>query len=151
FIGALQVLASWVAFHLAPSLAKWLQFALQHLGGAAAGREASLRGLDAHWPYAPLSLLLFGVLFRYSWVTGLHAAEHQVVHAIEMGDDLTPEAVRRKPRIHPRCGTNLMTAFGTFMLLRSLGDGWDVIAFPVVLLTWRIFGGFLQQHVTTRT
>src|SRR5262249_39429583 len=36
-------------------------------------------------------------------------------------------------------------------LLRSLGDGWDVIAFPVVLLTWRIFGGFLQQHVTTRT
>jgi uncharacterized protein YqhQ len=83
-------------------------------------------------------------------VTGFHAAEHQVVHAIEKGDVLTPEAVRRMPRVHPRCGTNLLAAVGIYMLIRSLGEGWDIIGFLVVPFTWRLWGGFLQQHVTTR-
>jgi uncharacterized protein YqhQ len=62
--------------------------------------------------YATFSLLLFALLFRLSWVTGYHAAEHQVVHTIEQGDDLRPEVVVAKPRVHPRCGSNLMAGFG---------------------------------------
>ncbi len=35
-----------------------------------------------------------------------------VVHAIEEGEDLTLEKVRPMPRVHPRCGTNLVALFG---------------------------------------
>ena len=86
-------------------------------------------------------------MFRFSWVTGYHAAEHQVVHAIEQGEDLRPEVVRAKPRVHPRCGTNLMAAFGIFMILERWAGP---LAFVVALITWRFFGSLLQQYVTTR-
>ena len=80
-------------------------------------------------------------------MTGYHAAEHQVVHAIEQGDDLRAEVVRTKPRVHPRCGTNLMAAFGMFMIL----DRWaGSLAFIGALVSWRFFGSFLQQYITTR-
>jgi CBS domain-containing protein len=150
FIGLLQILASWCAFRLSPAVAGATQAVLGRLGSDGPQNGVAWSGGDPHWPYGLLSILLFGLLFRLTWVTGLHAAEHQVVHAIETGDELTAESVRRKPRVHPRCGTNLLAAFGTFMLLRGLGEGWDILAFPFVLLTWRIFGGVLQQHVTTR-
>src|SRR5262249_55949429 len=74
-------------------------------------------------------------------------AEHQVVHTIEQGDDLKPEVVRTKSRVHPRCGTNLMAAFGIFMILERWGGP---LAFVGALLTWRFFGSLLQLYVTTR-
>jgi hypothetical protein len=84
-------------------------------------------------------------------VTGYHAAEHQVVHAIEQGDDLTPEAVRAKPRVHPRCGTNLMAAFILFMVLHGgLPSELSWLAFPTALIAWRAFGSLLQHYITTK-
>jgi CBS domain-containing protein len=150
YIGLLQLIASWCAFKLTPGMAHGLQGVVASLGRQFPGVGFSLLTQDPSWPYAVLLPVFFGVLFRFSWVTGLHAAEHQVVHAIERGDVLTPEAVRRMPRVHPRCGTNLLAAFGIYMLIRSFGEGWDVIGFMVVPFTWRLWGGFLQQHVTTR-
>jgi CBS domain-containing protein len=97
---------------------------------------------------------LFALFFRLSWITGYHAAEHQVVHAMEAGDDLKPEVVLRKPRVHPRCGTNLVTA----VLIMSFfwGQRWSLygyemlVAMLVTLVFWRRVGGWLQQYVTTR-
>jgi len=101
-----------------------------------------------------LPFILFGLLFRVSWVTGYHAAEHQVVHAIEAGDDLRPEVIARKPRVHPRCGTNLVAAvmiMSTFWYHRyaELDSVWPLLAMLTTALFWRRFGGFLQQYVTT--
>src|SRR5947207_7296260 len=66
--------------------------------------------------------LLFAFSFRLTRVSRFHAAEHQVVHAIEAGDDLSPAAVQSKPRVHPRCGTNLVVAL---LLISGLWNwGW---------------------------
>jgi uncharacterized protein YqhQ len=37
-----------------------------------------------------------------------HGAEHMTIHALERGDPLTPENVRRYPTAHPRCGTEFL-------------------------------------------
>ena len=41
-------------------------------------------------------------------VLGYHGAEHKAIHALEAGAPLTPEAVNRFPRLHPRCGTSFL-------------------------------------------
>ena len=37
-----------------------------------------------------------------------HGAEHMTIHALEAGDPLVPEAVRKYPTAHPRCGTEFL-------------------------------------------
>jgi uncharacterized protein YqhQ len=37
-----------------------------------------------------------------------HGAEHMTIHALEAGDPLLPERVRRYPTAHPRCGTEFL-------------------------------------------
>jgi uncharacterized protein YqhQ len=37
-----------------------------------------------------------------------HGAEHMTIHALEAGDPLSVEAVRRYPTAHPRCGTEFL-------------------------------------------
>jgi len=109
-----------------------------------------------------LQLAIFFVILRLAPLTGTHAAEHMVVHAIEEGDELTPEQVATKPRIHPRCGTNLMAlvfialAGGSVILsLESyLGSIGTVTALGllliVVYLTWRGVGAGIQRFLTTK-
>ena len=54
-------------------------------------------------------------------VYGYHGAEHMTIHAFEAGVGLTPEAVERYPREHPRCGTAfLLTVAVLSVLLFSL-------------------------------
>lgn len=107
-----------------------------------------------------LSVLFYGVLLRLSWVAGYHAAEHQVVHAVERCADLRAETVSQMPRVHPRCGTNLVAAIllmtiGVEMIL-SLQEsarmdlGGVLTPMVATFLLWKRVGGWLQQHVTTR-
>src|SRR6185436_11493151 len=37
-----------------------------------------------------------------------HGAEHMTIHALEAGDPLTTDAVRKYPTAHPRCGTEFL-------------------------------------------
>jgi uncharacterized protein YqhQ len=37
-----------------------------------------------------------------------HGAEHMTIHALEAGDPLTVDAVRKYPTAHPRCGTEFL-------------------------------------------
>jgi hypothetical protein len=100
-----------------------------------------------------LALFLFGM--RILPLSGIHAAEHKVVHAIEQGEDLEPAIVARMPRIHPRCGTNL--AAGAMVFMGLLGWEWTdslelrmLVAFLATLAVWRPLGSFLQQYATTK-
>jgi CBS domain-containing protein len=106
-----------------------------------------------------LSLPLFLLLMRFLPLSGYHAAEHQAVHAMERGETLLPEVVKRMPRVHPRCGTNVMAGATVFMgvsqVLQTLQIGLGapdsaIIGALAALFTWRSFGAFLQQHFTTR-
>lgn len=128
--------------------------------------RASLNSVPAQWldlnPYdiwghiLPLvALALFALLFRLLPLTGYHAAEHQVVHAIERDRPLTPESVARMPRVHPRCGTRF---FAVGVLLVLFGNGLPVsvwwiryaAAAVAIVLWWRVLGDQLQSHVTTK-
>ena len=102
-----------------------------------------------------LPFVLFLAGMRLLPLSGIHAAEHKVVHAIERGEELVPSTVRRMPRVHPRCGTNLAMGPSLFM-----GLGTMEVAIPsslkilfaaiVTLLLWRPLGNAMQKYVTTR-
>ncbi|RYX85227.1 DUF1385 domain-containing protein [bacterium] len=104
--------------------------------------------------FAALHTLFLLLLFRFTPLAGIHAAEHQTVHAIERGLPLTVENVSKMPRAHPRCGTNLMaiaaiiTAIATH--LPSLSPGWILLLLGAVFFAWRSFGDAIQVMFTTR-
>ncbi len=97
-------------------------------------------------------ILLFFLLMRMLPLTGYHGAEHQVVHAIERGEDLVPEAVSRMPLEHPRCGTNLAALM---LLLTTIAVSHAPAPLMVVLvigtlLFWRQAGMLLQRLFTVK-
>lgn len=99
-----------------------------------------------------VEILLFFLLMRMLPLTGYHGAEHQVVHAIERGEDLLPEAVSRMPLEHPRCGTNLAALM---LLLTTIAVSHAPAPLMVVLvigtlLFWRQAGMLLQRLFTVK-
>ncbi len=102
-----------------------------------------------------VSLLIFLIGLRVIPLSGTHAAEHQVVHAIERGEELRPDIVSRMPRVHSRCGTNLAAA--SMLFLGIAGSEWIpdfevrfLVAAIVTFSFWRPLGSMLQKFVTTR-
>jgi len=132
------------------------------------GTEMGLFAPMYQWVLALMGLELLGffLLLRLSPISGTHAAEHQTVHAIEQGEALTLERVARMPRVHPRCGTNLMAlvfvlmiATTAFMSLHQRmaaqsGPGGVMLGILVIFFAvsfiWRRLGAGLQQFVTTK-
>lgn len=107
---------------------------------------------DAVQPVATFGMFLLGM--RLLPLSGIHAAEHKVVHAIERGEELVPAVVRRMPRVHPRCGTNLAVGASLFSGVGSLpildpGTRF-LIAGIVTLIFWRPLGNMVQYYVTTK-
>jgi len=105
---------------------------------------------------AGLSSVLFLVGLRLMPMSGIHAAEHMAVHAIERGEPLTKDVVRRMPRVHPRCGTNLAAAATIFLGIGTARWFEDpttqlLVAALVTAMTWRRVGSWLQEYVTTKT
>lgn len=102
-----------------------------------------------------LPLLLFLAGMRLIPLSGIHAAEHKVVHAIERGEELTRANVRRMPRVHPRCGTNIAAGAAIFLgLSGSTIIPWQefrgFIAIIATLFFWKPLGSALQYYVTTK-
>ena len=107
-----------------------------------------------------LPMLIFLLLLRAMPLAQYHAAEHQAVHAMERGEPLRAEIVSRMPRVHPRCGTNIMAAGLVFTAgfhgLMMLGGGWfgttdsALLAALMAVIMWRRVGAFLQTYFTTR-
>jgi CBS domain-containing protein len=114
-------------------------------------------------------LLFFMLIMRLIPLSGTHAAEHKVVHAIERGEDLTLETVRRMPRVHPRCGTNLAVGLSLLMglltadfvaVMQALRLPGEAIAIvhslqPILAIIAALFlrqplGSFFQYWVTTK-
>jgi len=104
-----------------------------------------------------LPLVFFGIFMRLAPLSGIHAAEHMTVHAIERGEPLTVDVVSRMPRIHPRCGTNLAVAallltglgFSDFGLSPELQSMQVIFALVFTFVMWKRIGGFVQYWITT--
>lgn len=139
-------------------LQDWLSRNLSALGPVEAAVSVlphSLRGSLVEVFAAIIQLGLFLLFLRLSPISGYHAAEHQVVHALERAEPLFVENVRAMPRVHPRCGTNLVA--GVFILTLVgmalqpfLSLGAYAFSAVVALAYWRTLGGWLQQNLTTR-
>jgi hypothetical protein len=105
-----------------------------------------------------LTFLFFAILMRLAPISGYHAAEHQVVHAIERGENLNLETVKRMPRVHPRCGTNLATgvilgsfiAFSRFGIPPEFAPLQEALGVAVGLAFWRRAGALVQFWITTK-
>jgi hypothetical protein len=113
------------------------------------------------WLPAPLIF----VLLRLIPMSGIHAAEHQTVHCVERGLPLVPDVVRAQPRVHPRCGTNLVVGLSLFLVIftgvfsatyasgQAVADAATlalIAAAVPTLILWRRIGGWLQQWFATR-
>lgn len=114
---------------------------------------ASRYSLGAYTGY--LSAAIFLLSLRSVPLSGTHAAEHMVVHAIERGEPLVPEVVRRMPRVHPRCGTNLAVAGSLYLGLNNIPWTEDqslrmIAALLVTYLLFRPLGALVQFVVTTK-
>jgi hypothetical protein len=102
------------------------------------------------------------VLIRLSPMSGLHAAEHMTINAIESDLPLSPSYIRSQPREHPRCGTNLMVFLGGLELivmflslsgkdLNLLGQlVYAAIGLFLLFRCWQPVGLWLQRHFTTK-
>ncbi len=102
-----------------------------------------------------LAIGLFLVGMRVIPLSGIHAAEHKVVHAIERGEDLTVANVRRMPRVHPRCGTNLAVGASVFLGLSNsnlipISEVKLLFAAIATLVLWKPLGNTVQYYVTTK-
>ncbi|MBA3726321.1 MAG: DUF1385 domain-containing protein [Armatimonadetes bacterium] len=130
------------------------------------GVHATLGVLDAFGPrvngsfsYAVMYVLppvFFFVLLRVLPISGTHGAEHMVVHAIERREPLAYDVVKRMPRVHPRCGTNLAIGAMLFMgLIQALWPDWRevgaLLALVMTMAVWRPLGSLFQQYITTKT
>ncbi|NLC58478.1 MAG: DUF1385 domain-containing protein [Armatimonadetes bacterium] len=115
------------------------------------------------WPHLRwlVGMVVFALLFRLSPLTGYHAAEHQVVHAVEQDRPLTPEHVAQMPRAHPRCGSRFFAVaviLGLFLVVLPIstaaGDApfslAGLVAVVAVIRWWRPLGTHIQNYVTTK-
>ena len=99
-----------------------------------------------------VEILLFFTLMKLLPLTGYHGAEHQVVHAIEQGEDLTTEAVSRMPLEHPRCGTNLaaLAILVSMALFSNISPAAKIALVFTAALFWRQLGMWLQRIFTVK-
>jgi CBS domain-containing protein len=148
---------------LSLGLVEGLARLLSHLSPASAAQAASSGAIAVASIVAAyaLQVAIFLVLLRVSPLTGTHAAEHMVVRAVEEGEDLVAEKVRQMPRVHPRCGTNLMAlvvlvviAYQLLSSVRRISPEAQVFALVLlvmlVALSWRRLGAGLQRWITTK-
>lgn len=148
---AVGFILSWIllALVLWPFSTEWAALALS-------GRLAATMTENTLFGTAAVLLhgLFFLLFFRLLPLSGFHAAEHQVVHALEKGLPLEPQYVAKMPRAHPRCGTNLTIAAGLVLIgaqhLPDLGPGWILFLLVFTFFFWRSFGTFVQNAFTTR-
>ncbi len=99
---------------------------------------------------------IFLLLMKSLPLAGTHGAEHKVVHAIERGERLTLDVVKRMPRVHPRCGTNLAAGAMLFIGLsqigatHSIGEIGLLLALMLTIFLWRPVGNLVQLIFTTK-
>ncbi len=107
-----------------------------------------------------LSAILLGM--RLTPMSGLHAAEHMTINALEEGLDIREETVRNQPREHKRCGTNLMVllmgvqvSWLSWQTMQGYVSAWGGFFYLfawvwIISVCWRPVGLWIQNTLTTK-
>ncbi len=84
--------------------------ALFLLGKALPGGQgtSSVPLTEKEWFFSVAMIVIAGLVIRFTSISKYHAAEHMVAHCEDKNLPLTYENVANQPRVHPRCGTNLV-------------------------------------------
>ncbi len=156
----LQVVGSvWTLIFFAATLAVlWLFVRLMEFGSGE-GILGGLFGFFAEFPILPVLLLFFAAM-KFTPIGRYHAAEHKAVAAYEKYGEVTLEGARKSSRVHPRCGTNILSYIVLAALLDPLIDWWGyaILQFILISEAWFVFGktrpsiavgNFLQRYFTT--
>src|SRR5215213_4898350 len=156
----LQVVGSfWVLLFFAATLAGlWLFVRLMEFGSGA-GPLGGVFAFFAEFPILPMLLLFFGAM-KFTSIGRYHGAEHKVVAAYEKYGEVTLKGARKSSRIHPRCGTNILSYIVLAALLDPLiaWGGYAVLQFIFISEAWFVFGptrpsmavgSFVQRYFTT--
>jgi hypothetical protein len=156
----LQVAGSiWtLVFFLGTLAVLWLFVRLMELGS-----EEELFGdvfaFFAQFPIVPILLLFFAAM-KFTPIGRYHGAEHKAVAAYEKYGEVTLEGAKKSNRIHPRCGTNILSYIVLAALIDPLIDWWGyaIVQFILISEAWFVFGqtrpsiavgNFLQRYFTT--
>ena len=155
-----QVVGSvWTLLFFAATLGLlWLFVRLMEFGSG----EGPLGGVFAFFAAVPIlpMLLLFFATMKFTPIGRYHGAEHKAVAAYEKYGEVTLKNAKTSSRLHPRCGTNILT----YIVLAALIDpfvNWApyaVLQFILISEAWYIFGktkwsiavgNFVQKYLTT--
>jgi uncharacterized protein YqhQ len=156
----LQVVGSfWVLLFFAATLAVlWLFVRLMEIGSGA-GALGGVFAFFAEFPILPMLALFFAAM-KFTSIGRYHGAEHKVVAAYERDGEVTLEGARKSSRIHPRCGTNILSYIVAAALLDPFIAWWGyaVLQFILISEAWYVFGktrpsiavgNFFQRYFTT--
>jgi hypothetical protein len=156
----LQVVGSlWVLiFFVATLAALWLFVRLMELGSGE-GLFGAIFSFFAEFPILPVLLLLFAGM-KFTPIGRYHGAEHKAVAAYEEHGEVTLEGAQKSSRIHPRCGTNILSYIVLAALLDPFIDWWGyaILHFILISEAWFVFGNtrpsiavgnLLQKYFTT--
>ncbi len=156
----IQVVGSlWTLVFFAATLAAlWLFVRLMEFGSGE-GLVGGAFAFFAEFPILPV-LLLFFASMKFTPIGRYHGAEHKAVAAYEEHGEVTLEGARKASRIHPRCGTNILSYIVLAALIDPLIDWWGyaILQFILISEAWFIFGktrasiavgNFLQRYFTT--
>src|SRR5918911_1476425 len=145
-------------FFTATLAALWIFVRLMQLGSGA-GTFGGVFAFFAEFPILPVLLLFFAAM-KFTPIGRYHGAEHKAVAAYEEHGEVTLEGARKASRIHPRCGTNILS----YIILAALLDpligwwGYAILQFIIISEAWFVFGptrpsiavgNFLQRYFTT--
>lgn len=158
----LQVVGSvWTLVFFAATMAVlWLFVYLMDLGsGTGDGFLGGVFAFFGEFPIFPLLVLFFAAM-KLTSIGRYHGAEHKAVAAYEKYGEVTLEGAKRASRIHPRCGTNILSYIILAAVLDPLIPWWwySIVQFILISEAWFIFGGtrpsiavgnFLQRYFTT--
>jgi uncharacterized protein YqhQ len=156
----LQIVGSvWtLVFFAATTATLWLFVRLMEFGSQE-GVFSGAFSFFAEFPILPVLLLFFAAM-KFTPIGRYHGAEHKAVAAYEEHGTVTLEGAQKSSRIHPRCGTNILSYIALAALLDPLISWWGyaVVQFILISEAWFIFGktrpsiavgNFLQRYFTT--
>jgi hypothetical protein len=156
----LQVVGSFwmLVFFVATLAGLWLFVRLMELSSGK-GFVGGVFSYFAEFPILPVLLLFFAAM-KFTPIGRYHGAEHKAVAAYEEHGEITLEGARKSSRIHPRCGTNILSYIVLAALLDPFVDWWGytILQFILISEAWFVFGetrpsiavgNFIQRYFTT--
>ena len=143
-LGSIWALVSFVGIMVVLYLLVYLaDFGSESLGGPL----GAVLHFFAIFPILPVLLLFFAGM-KFTVIGRYHGAEHKAVAAYEKYGEVTLQGAKSSSRIHPRCGTNILSYWAPWVVLQFIviTEAWFILGSTRVSIA---IGNFIQRYLTT--